>query len=335
MALYLDGKKYKITLNSNSTSNVVTKEEQEKTLDITTNGTYTVEPDEGKVLSSATVNVNVSSVGKEEQEKTLNVTVNGEYDITPDDGKVISLAKVNVNVPIPDGYIQPSGELAISENGTYDVTNYASTVVNVEGGGGWTFEEMITPNGLDGDLIYNGTNFNTQVVANLFSYRTGITSVVMENYTGSLPSFRNCSSLSYMYFPKVTSLIGQGLNTTGFSGTLYMNKMTPAITKLSAGSCFNNMPNVTRIILPATITTVAAQAFNSGLSQCADICFLGTPTSLPTNTFVGTNTIATIQNIYVPWAEGEVANAPWGATNATIHYNTTFDENGDPIVMEV
>lgn len=272
-------------------------------------------------------------VAKEEQTKTLDVVENGTHTITPDDGKVLSSATVNVNVPIPDGYIQPSGELAISENGTYDVTNYASAVVEVAGGNsGWTFEEMVTPTGLNGDLVYNGTSFNTQVCANLFGYRTGITSVIMENYTGSLPSFRNCSSLSYIYFPKVTSLIGQGLNTTGFSGTLYMNKMTPVITKLSAGACFNNMPNVTRIILPATITTVAAQAFNSGLSQCADICFLGTPTSLPTNTFVGTNTIAAIQNIYVPWAEGEVANAPWGATNATIHYNTTFDENGDPIV---
>jgi hypothetical protein len=28
-------------------------------------------------------------------------------------------------------------------------------------------------------------------------------------------------------------------------------------------------------------------------------------------------------DLYVPWAEGEVANAPWGAKNATIHYGTT------------
>ena len=36
-------------------------------------------------------------------------------------------------------------------------------------------------------------------------------------------------------------------------------------------------------------------------------------------------------DIYCSFAEGEVANAPWGATNATIHYNTTYDENGNPI----
>lgn len=39
-----------------------------------------------------------------------------------------------------------------------------------------------------------------------------------------------------------------------------------------------------------------------------------------------------LKDIYVPWAEGEVANAPWGATGATIHYNTTYDENHEPIV---
>ena len=37
-------------------------------------------------------------------------------------------------------------------------------------------------------------------------------------------------------------------------------------------------------------------------------------------------------DIYVPWSEGEVLNAPWGAANATIHYNTVYDENHEPIV---
>lgn len=36
---------------------------------------------------------------KEEQEKTLNVTENGSYEITPDEGKVFSKATVNVEVP--------------------------------------------------------------------------------------------------------------------------------------------------------------------------------------------------------------------------------------------
>lgn len=39
-----------------------------------------------------------------------------------------------------------------------------------------------------------------------------------------------------------------------------------------------------------------------------------------------------LTDIYVSWPENAVASAPWGATNATIHYNTQFDANGDPIV---
>ena len=52
--------------------------------------------------------------------------------------------------------------------------------------------------------------------------------------------------------------------------------------------------------------------------------------SFQSNAFGGSN----VTDIYVPWAEGEVTGAPWGAINATIHYNTTYDENHDPIVTE-
>ena len=59
---------------------------------------------------------------------TLEVAENGMHDIT-------EYVSVNVNVPIPDGYIQPSGELEVIENGTHDVTQYASVNVNVAAAG--------------------------------------------------------------------------------------------------------------------------------------------------------------------------------------------------------
>ncbi len=58
----------------------------------------------------------------------LSVTENGTY--TAPNG-VDGFSPVNVNVPIPDGYIKPSGTLNIAKNGTYDVTEKASAVVSI------------------------------------------------------------------------------------------------------------------------------------------------------------------------------------------------------------
>ena len=65
------------------------------------------------------------------QEKTI--TENGEYMA---DSEYDGLSKVTVNVPIPDGYIKPSGTKEITSNGNHNVTNYASVNVNVEAGSG-------------------------------------------------------------------------------------------------------------------------------------------------------------------------------------------------------
>lgn len=63
----------------------------------------------------------------------LDITENGTYTAT--DG-VDGYSPVTVNVPVPDGYIQPSGTLDITENGTHNVAEYASVNVNVPTGGG-------------------------------------------------------------------------------------------------------------------------------------------------------------------------------------------------------
>lgn len=102
-----------------------------QTKTITENGEYT--PDNG-YSGFSKVNVNVP-LGKEEQEKTVDITENGTTEITPDEGKVLSKVNVNVDVPIPDGYIKPSGTKEITENGTYDVTEYSSVNVNVPSSG--------------------------------------------------------------------------------------------------------------------------------------------------------------------------------------------------------
>ena len=70
--------------------------------------------------------------------------------------------------------------------------------------------------------------------------------------------------------------------------------------------------------IPSKVETIGAQAFHN-CTGFTELTFKGTPSSIATNSFQGCTNLL---NIYVPWAEGEVANAPWGATNATIHYNS-------------
>ena len=46
------------------------------------------------------------------------------------------------------------------------------------------------------------------------------------------------------------------------------------------------------------------------------VTFKGTLSQISNTAF---KNCTNLTNIYVPWAEGAVAGAPWGATNATIH----------------
>jgi hypothetical protein len=78
---------------------------------------------------------------------------------------------------------------------------------------------------------------------------------------------------------------------------------------------------LTSITFPSNTYSIA-----DSLRDCAALAtvrFLGKPNSINKNAFLND---AALTDIYVPWSEGDVANAPWGATNATIHYDWTPSE---------
>ena len=63
-------------------------------------------------------------------------------------------------------------------------------------------------------------------------------------------------------------------------------------------------------------------------------CTAMTDISLPNVTSIGNNAFNNCTNltdIYLPNAQDTYTGAPWGAVNATIHYNCEFDENGVPL----
>lgn len=69
--------------------------------------------------------------------------------------------------------------------------------------------------------------------------------------------------------------------------------------------------------IPQNVQIIEVGGFTG--NSVETVTFEGTPTSV-TNCFGGCSKLTVIN---VPWAEGEVEGAPWGATNATINYNYT------------
>ena len=77
--------------------------------------------------------------------------------------------------------------------------------------------------------------------------------------------------------------------------------------------------NLALTSLPEGLISIGNYAFYS-CTSLTSITFKGTPSSIMSSAFNGCTNLTDIK---VPWAEGAVANAPWGATNATITYNYT------------
>ena len=82
---------------------------------------------------------------------------------------------------------------------------------------------------------------------------------------------------------------------------------------------FFRCSGLTLTSLPSGITSIEDLAFY-GCLGLASLTFEGKPKSISNLAFRGCTNLTTIN---VPWAQGAVKNAPWGARNATINYNYT------------
>ena len=103
---------------------------------------------------------------------------------------------------------------------------------------------------------------------------------------------------------------------------LALSALPPNLAKIGAAA-FDGCTSIQNIKIPASVATIDRQAFK-GCTSLTEVTFEGTPSSIYATTtnaaFYGCTNLATIN---VPWAEGAVSGAPWGATNATINYNYT------------
>lgn len=158
----------------------------------------------------------------------------------------------------------------------------------------------------------------TLIGASAFERCTSLTSIELpsEVITINGYAFRYCTNL-------VTVSLPSGLKNIyayAFQNctNLVMSTLPSTLTSISAG-LFNACSSIETFTIPSGITSVNSQAFYkcTGLTT---VTFEGTPTSISSNVFQNCTNLTTIN---VPWAEGALVSAPWGATNATINYNYT------------
>ena len=184
----------------------------------------------------------------------------------------------------------------------------------------------------------------TKIGANAFRSCETLKSITLPAGLTSIGSeaFFSCNKLAELTLPMgVTTVMPHT-----FSSCNSLSKVSLPETVTRIQSCaFQNCNNLKSLKLPAQLEEIDNQAFTGcrftqmefpealqslgaylfmNSSTLASVTFKGVPTNIDTTAFGAIYTIGFTIN--VPWAEGEVSGAPWGATNATINYNYTEGE---------
>jgi hypothetical protein len=115
---------------------------------------------------------------------------------------------------------------------------------------------------------------------------------------------------------------------SAFAGCLNLKEIIipDSVTNIGVGA-FLSCTSLENITIPASVEWVDSRAF-ANCSNLKTVVFKGKP-SIVTSSLddilggLQFNLCTSLTDIYVPWAEGEVAGAPWGAPETTtIHYNS-------------
>lgn len=343
------------------------KEEQEKSIDITESGTTEVTPDDDKVLNKVTVNVDIPL--KDEQSKTIDITENGTITVTPDDGVVWNEVTVNAAVEggesLPDwddnSPIVASGRSYETSNVIWELTEkgtFKCKVVDPNAKGSKDFNF-----GLGGSAL-SQIPLDYQAIASKIKqiyFGDGIkktdiayaVNCIRVRYPNTLIERPFANFLSSVIEYDASNELNSRFSDYQFSTWFSLEKVKLATSLVTIPTrCFGQCYSLKEINLE-NVTTFKNACFTEDFSLNSDIVFNTNLISIEVMAFYRTriksvkyqnsvDNLPTIANnafgqcrelkaIFCPWAEGAVANANGGAPNATMYYNVTYDENGNPI----
>ena len=240
---------------------------------------------------------------KTEQEKTV-IPTEYKQELIPDSNNVFS--KVTVNAITRDvvdnltatNYISniktSLEEKGVVLSGSEKIQDISQKILDIRTEGGSAAEPYVEEI-FDSDDNLIGVSFHGHTITNKYAYNNEpeLREVLLSSRLEEIQSysFAGAAKLSSIAFPSSLLIIGD--------------------------YAFSRCSSLSLIILPPRLQTIGINAFSSCIAM-TQVIFEGVPTTIDKNCFSNCSNLTTIN---VPWSEGEVANAPWGATNATINYN--------------
>jgi hypothetical protein len=234
------------------------------------------------------------------EERTVELSMpSGNQVILPTSSK--GMRKVTIQKP----------DTLLSENIKKDVV-IGGVTGTLEGGGSFkaVIERTAVSPTLPGDLTTIGYSaFSGCPNLALTSLPSGVTSI--SDY-----AFNNCPNLALTSLPSGMTNIGS----YAFQSCpkLALTSLPSGITRIGYYA-FNGCRNLAITRLPPGITNIGFGVF-ANCTGLTSITFEGNPKTIHSSAFNGCSNLTTI---YVPWSQGQVANAPWGASKATIIYDYT------------
>ena len=273
-------------------------------------------------MVSGEVAAKVRSIETEPILEELTITENGEY--IPDEG-VDGFSKVSVEVSGGEQDIYSNEKVLALLNRSITEWTIPDGVTSI---GYSAFRGCVSLKNItipDSVTIIENSAFEVCYKLDLTTLPEGITRLADGSATIPLIKLPDAlTTIGAAVFQYSNGLaiteIPAGVTSIGKNAFRQCDDITELTIKCSANiqtNTFYNCQGLKYVKFEGTPETISALAFY-GCISLAEVTFCGTPNEIASSCF---NNCAALTTINVPWAEGAVANAPWGATNATINYN--------------